>query len=287
MSWLFSQVLVEGFLPATFWDGARSAQLNVMPTPHKFWRNDRTMEFCRLSQFGLTCAVLTVNAGEALLMSFLAASRAKTYLVQVPALESKALALDFGRTWLESSAKYCPKRSSWRTHQCLWDEDLPWSLVTLPRWGTTRNGVLYQRRISERPIDVSASGSLEGETTRPLQHWPTPVASMSKGSSPNALQRRSGANRSKDRLDHTVMALHGGQLNPDWVEWLMGWPSGWTALKPLEMVKFHEWQQQHTAAYVQGIGRTALVATMSPVGTDTDSPNQPGHADSASLGRSK
>ena len=23
-----------------------------------------------------------------------------------------------------------------------------------------------------------------------------------------------------------------GQLNPPWVEWLMGWPIGWTDLKP-------------------------------------------------------
>ncbi len=29
----------------------------------------------------------------------------------------------------------------------------------------------------------------------------------------------------------------GGKLNPDWVEWLMGWPIGWTALKHLETVK--------------------------------------------------
>lgn len=30
----------------------------------------------------------------------------------------------------------------------------------------------------------------------------------------------------------------GGKLNPAWVEWLMGWPIGWTALKPLETVRF-------------------------------------------------
>jgi DNA (cytosine-5)-methyltransferase 1 len=28
-----------------------------------------------------------------------------------------------------------------------------------------------------------------------------------------------------------------GQLNPPWVEWLMGWPIGWTDLKPLGTVK--------------------------------------------------
>ena len=36
-----------------------------------------------------------------------------------------------------------------------------------------------------------------------------------------------------------------GQLNPPWVEWLMGWPIGWTDLKPLEMDKSHFVQQQH------------------------------------------
>jgi DNA (cytosine-5)-methyltransferase 1 len=37
----------------------------------------------------------------------------------------------------------------------------------------------------------------------------------------------------------------GGQLNPTWVEWLMGWPAEWTDLKPLEMDKFLYVQQQH------------------------------------------
>jgi DNA (cytosine-5)-methyltransferase 1 len=36
-----------------------------------------------------------------------------------------------------------------------------------------------------------------------------------------------------------------GKLNPTWVEWLMGWPLGWTDLKPLEMDKYQQWRQQH------------------------------------------
>ena len=40
-------------------------------------------------------------------------------------------------------------------------------------------------------------------------------------------------------------AANGGHLNPTWVEWLMGWPVGWTDLKPLETDKFQLWQQQH------------------------------------------
>jgi len=37
-----------------------------------------------------------------------------------------------------------------------------------------------------------------------------------------------------------------GALNPPWVEWLMGWPLGWTDLRPLAMDRFLVWQQQHS-----------------------------------------
>jgi hypothetical protein len=43
-----------------------------------------------------------------------------------------------------------------------------------------------------------------------------------------------------------------GQLNPDWVEWLMGWPIGQSDLKPLEMDKFRLWLQQH-GEFLEGI----------------------------------
>jgi hypothetical protein len=39
--------------------------------------------------------------------------------------------------------------------------------------------------------------------------------------------------------------LDGGKLNPNWTEWLMGWPIGWTDLKPLETDKSPYVQQQH------------------------------------------
>lgn len=39
----------------------------------------------------------------------------------------------------------------------------------------------------------------------------------------------------------SMRAGNGGQLNPDWVEWLMGWPIGYTDLKLLAMDRFHRW----------------------------------------------
>jgi hypothetical protein len=37
----------------------------------------------------------------------------------------------------------------------------------------------------------------------------------------------------------------GGQLNPTWVEWLMGWPLGWTDCGASAMAKFREWCRSH------------------------------------------
>jgi hypothetical protein len=44
---------------------------------------------------------------------------------------------------------------------------------------------------------------------------------------------------------HQLDTQTGGQLNPTWVEWLMGWPLGWSELKPLEMDKSHFVPQVH------------------------------------------
>ena len=66
--------------------------------------------------------------------------------------------------------------------------------------------------------------------------FPTPTAHNSKeGAYPAEFTRKT-----------PTLATHaGGKLNPMWVEWLMGWPLGWTDLKPLETVKFPFAPQQH------------------------------------------
>ena len=45
--------------------------------------------------------------------------------------------------------------------------------------------------------------------------------------------------------DEDKKTMTGGQLNPTWVEWLMAWPLGWTALEPLAMDKYQQWQRSH------------------------------------------
>ena len=37
--------------------------------------------------------------------------------------------------------------------------------------------------------------------------------------------------------------IGGGSLNPAWVEWLMNWPLGWTAMEPLSEDAMNDWSQ--------------------------------------------
>lgn len=236
MSWLFSQALAEEFSEGTSLDGAQFAQLNVMPTPHKFSRNDKTMESSDLSRFGLTCAVLTESHGEELLMSFLAGFRARTSAQPVAAQESMGISLDYGGKWQESSMRYDLNTSSWKTHLSLLEEDLQESSVTLPKLGLIASGVVFQQKNLARLISETVCG-WSGEM------FATPQARDYRSGS---LARWNDPRRSRNLNDQV-----GGLLNPEWEEWLMGWPIGWTELKPLAMDKFREWQLQHSACCVE------------------------------------
>jgi hypothetical protein len=68
---------------------------------------------------------------------------------------------------------------------------------------------------------------------------PTPSASMVTMQDMEQAKFAGSADRPK------YADCPGGALNPEWVEWLMGWPIGWNDLKPLEMARFRKWLQQH------------------------------------------
>ena len=88
--------------------------------------------------------------------------------------------------------------------------------------------------------------------------WPTPTVGDSK-SSGSRNTSTSKANEGMSLTDATrgdggmgrlgginsspLKARVGGKLNPDWVEWLMGWPVGWTSLDPLPAERMSEWEK--------------------------------------------
>ena len=73
--------------------------------------------------------------------------------------------------------------------------------------------------------------------------WPTPAAHEAR----LGYQRRdTGKKGTQKSLSTIVIDTEGGrekttgQLNPTWVEWLMGYPTGWTDLSVLETVSSHK-----------------------------------------------
>jgi hypothetical protein len=55
-----------------------------------------------------------------------------------------------------------------------------------------------------------------------------------------------GSTRGREKKIHTLPQALGGPLNPPYVEWLMGWPIGWTGLEPVEMESFLAWLHAHS-----------------------------------------
>ena len=137
-----------------------------------------------------------------------------------------------GIKWRESLVRYDLDSCSWKTHLCLWSEDLPWYWATLPSWGMTRRGLVFQPEMLARPTNATASGL-----------WATPQASDGrKVISGFGSNLRNGKNLPE-------LGTADGWINPELSEWLMGWPQGWSDLKPLETAKFQEWQQQHSSSW--------------------------------------
>jgi len=90
------------------------------------------------------------------------------------------------------------------------------------------------------------SGRAGGMNLRTAVRYMTPTARMGEKSG----GRRKGK---ADTLPSQIAEMEGmdqtstGQLNPTWVEWLMGWPLGWTDLQPLEMDRCQPARQKHSA----------------------------------------
>jgi hypothetical protein len=94
---------------------------------------------------------------------------------------------------------------------------------------TTSGGTL--RRYNRSGHDSSLS------LGRWVKFFPTPAArDYRSGMSQEALHRRQQESSRGVNLSEFTQRLQGGngKLNPDWVEWLMGYPIGYTALRDLE-----------------------------------------------------
>jgi len=131
----------------------------------------------------------------------------------------------FGGSSTVLSTSYDPVSSSWKTFQQSLFEDFQQSLEVLPKSGMTVSGRLYQLNNAEHPtLDVGGSA------------LPTPTAHEHK-------YRLKGNSQASKCLE--ARARRTGkdfQLNPQFVEEMMGFPIGWTDLNHSETQSSHSAQ---------------------------------------------
>jgi len=135
----------------------------------------------------------------------------------------------------------------------------PW-----PKAGMTLDGAFYPQPKWERRIAEIGSGLWLSTPTRGMSvrskrfqgknKLPTPAEFVKMWPTPQAFDAQR-IHMNHETMDNTnrharggcsnLVERIGGKLNPTWVEWLMGWPLGWTDLEPLAMGRFRLWLQQH------------------------------------------
>lgn len=218
MSWLFSRALVGEFSGGNCSDGTQYAQLSVMPTQHKFSRNDKMMEFSDLSRFGLTCAVLTESHGKELLTLYLEDSRAKHLARhQEEELQLKTC----GPRCKESYQKLTQDLCLQRTYQ---EKQSQMQQLTSLEWVIRPKRLIFQRRTWVQTTYGKDFGYL---------HTPTTKANYSAES----MQKWNSARN---------FTIAFGVPTPQNQCWLMGFPLGWIDIEPLGMHRFQSWLHLHS-----------------------------------------
>lgn len=223
MSWLYSRALAEASLPGCYLDGAASAPSSPTTSAVAYLSHDKTMEASTLSRYGTTCERLTEQDGAELLMLFRLASPVSS-LVALP--EAATSPPTYGPKSCELSTKSGRDSFSQRT------SDLPKppseALVPILRPSDTAcadripsGPIKSERRISAKDFGLLATPTATANQLAP---------SMAKWPGCRNLQAMSAAT---------------GLTLPTLYEWMMGWPIGWTDLRPLATGRFLEWQQQH------------------------------------------
>ena len=296
MSWHYLREVAGESLEDICLGGEPLPLLKSKITHAEFYCKGKLTDSYLDSLFGTTSVPSMATLGEAKSMSSAGDSLVRTSLLQEKAMDLTESDQDSGHTWRGWLAKFDPLLCSWRTAQCSLLGEEHESLQTLPKWGMTRDGLLWELPTLAHLTSGTGCGSspdnesffhtpnttgMDGGSNsrkalrKRLEFWPTPVHSEAR----QGLQiRRDGKKGTQTSLSTAVLtwptprtagmcggtgswdllnknttveearlmgAGNGGQLNPTWVEWLMGWPIGWTDLKPLEMDKSHCVQQQH------------------------------------------
>ena len=235
MSWHFLQEQEAASWEGSSLDGAPFALLRLMPTVGAFCLPDSGTESLSPSRSGTTSEPSTEGRGAKVSTSSVVDSHARTLAPAGNTQASMASEADSGRRCEGSFLRYDPAASSWRTAQRSLLAGLDEFSATFPRWGFMRDGACWELATPGFLTSESASGLL-----------PTPTKSWGRrgpGLSNNAENLRMSAESTALAL--RIVAIVGWRWPVSFIEWMMGWPTRWTALAPLETDKFRQWLASH------------------------------------------
>ena len=226
MSWLFSQALVEAYLPANLSDYEQFAPLSTPNIQRVYCAPDKMTEFSRLSRFGMMYEPLTENHGEGLLTLYLEDFHVNRFQQRQegPTFQKKICGLQCGELF---------KKLDLQSYSLKMLQNAPLKerpMIYL-RTDTTLNTLKSVRQTWAQIIFGTDFG---------YSHTPTCTANFA---SPSMQKHRSCRN--------FVMMF--GKPSPINFEHLMGWPIGWTELKPLGMDKYRLWRQQHLLSCTENV----------------------------------
>lgn len=178
----------------------------------------------RSSQSGMTSEPLTGDHGAGSLTLCAEASRVRTLAQPAVGLVLRVPVLGYGPSSHEPFAIYDHDSRLLKTRQTLLFEDSTESLTILPEWGTMHAGECFL--LAPLVLHTCAAD---------CSFWPTPRASDRDNCG--------GSNARKCALRAGTYV--GRAQNPQLSEWLMGWPTDHTDLKPLAMDRFQQWLRSH------------------------------------------
>jgi hypothetical protein len=177
-------------------------------------------------------------SGKAEWIACMRASLAKTSALLAEARVSMASEAAFIAKSFVSLTWFDRDSSSWRTLRQSFDVASEPFSGTWPRAGMMRDGQCWPLPMWERITFASGGGALRGERKkfgRRVARPPTPTKHEFLASEQSVLKRL----EKHGRVSITLAIWLGGPPNPEWVEWYMGWPIGWTAAAPSETDKSH------------------------------------------------
>jgi len=117
-------------------------------------------------------------------------------------------------------------------------------------WPTPRSQEAKHGQPTDWEMQTDHAGtkdSLRVQVAKCEQKWPTPKSSEYKGA---ALDRIPGTDKYRGNLCEKAELETGApqrengkvkRLNPDWTEWLMGWPVGWTSMQAIIELDWRDW----------------------------------------------